>query len=117
PHKASRYFSSILLIKLGLWPIVYVLALLVSWRLGYSTEVRILVALCGCVLLIQTIANTFTSLHYASERTIFPAVGHILEKGLTALFGILLLQHGAGVQTMALVMLGGALISGIWQAI
>ena len=117
PDKAMRYFSNILLIKITSWLVLYSLMLLLSWLLGYSAEVRLLVAICGLVLLSGAIANTFASLHYAFERVVFPVVGTILEKGLAAFFGILLLREGAGVQVMALLLLGGSLISGIWQAI
>jgi O-antigen/teichoic acid export membrane protein len=117
PEKSLRYFSSILLIKLGLWPILYVLALLVSWLLGYSTEVRVLVGIYGFFLLSNGLASTFASLHYALERTAFPVLGIVLEKGLSALFGILLLKSGAGVQVMALVLIGGSFASAVWQAI
>ncbi len=117
PDKTLRYLSNILLIKLVIWPIVYSLALLACWLLGYPREILVLVGICGFALLTATIANSFTSFHYALERTIFPAVGTMLEKGLSALAGILLLRAGAGVQAMALVMLGGSLVSAVWQAL
>jgi O-antigen/teichoic acid export membrane protein len=75
------------------------------------------VCICGFAILTGTFANTFAAFHYAFGRTIFPTVGVILEKGLLALFGFLLLKMGAGVEVMALVMLGGSLISMVWQAI
>jgi O-antigen/teichoic acid export membrane protein len=74
------------------------------------------VAICGITLLSASIANTFAALHYAFERVLYPAVGTILEKGLSAVIGVLLLRHGAGVQAMALVLLGGSLTSALWQA-
>src|SRR6266851_2988508 len=116
PDKAPGYFSSLLLIRLGIWLILFTVVLLASWLLGYSPEVRVLVAICGFDLLFNALASTFASLHYAFERTIFPVVGNILEKGLSALLGILLLRSGAGVQTMAVVIVGGSLINGVWQA-
>lgn len=116
PDIAPRYFSNIFLIKLGSWIIMYTFILLVSWLLDYNTEVRILVVICGFVLLCNAIASTFASLHYAFERAILPVVGNILEKGLAALFGILLLKSGAGVQVMAVVLVGGALVNVVWQA-
>jgi len=116
PDKAPNYFSSLFLIRLGIWFILYFVVLLVSSLLGYSSEVRVLVAIFGIDLLCNALANTFASLHYAFERTIFPVVGNILEKGLTALFGVLLLISGAGVQTMAVVIVFGSLINGVWQA-
>lgn len=117
PDIASRYFSNVLLIKLGTWLIMYAAILLISWPLGYTSEVRILIAICGIDLLCNALATAFASLHYAFERTIFPAVGNVLEKGLTALVGILLLRSGAGVQVMAVVLVGSSLVNAIWQAI
>ncbi len=116
PDKAAAYLSNMLLIRLGTWFIIYALVLLASWLLGYSPEVRILVAICGFDLLWNALASTFASQHYALERTLFPVVGNILEKGLSALIGILLLSAGAGVQTMAAVLVVGSLINGVWQA-
>lgn len=117
PENASRYFTNVLLIKLGTWLIMFAAILLISWPLGYTSEVRMLIAICGFDLLCNALANTFASLHYAFERAIYPVVGNILEKGLTALLGFLLLRSGAGVQVMAVVLVGGSLINAIWQAI
>ena len=117
PDKAVTYFSSLLLIRLGAWLILYGIVLFASWLLGYSPEVRVLTAICGFDLLCNALASTFASLHYAFERTIFPVAGNILEKGLVALISILLLKAGAGVQAMAVVIAVGSLINGVWQAI
>src|SRR5262249_50086947 len=87
------------------------------WLLGYGPEVRTLVAICGLTLLSNAITTTFAALHYSFERVVYSVVGTILEKGLSALFGFLLLNHGAGVQVMAFVRLGGSLASTTWQAI
>ncbi len=116
PDKAAGYLSNMLLIRFGLWFILFTVILLASWLLGYSPEVQVLVAICGFDLLCNALASTFASVHYAFERTIFPVVGNILEKGLSALFGILLLRSGAGVQAMAVVLVVGSLINGVWQA-
>lgn len=115
--KVLRYFSNTLIIKVTLWFVLYGLILLVCWLLGYTVEERVLVAICGITLLCTSIANTFAALHYAFERVIFPAIGTILEKGLSALVGIILLRHGAGVQAMALILLGGSFTNATWQAI
>lgn len=117
PSMATRYFSNALLIKLGSWLIMYVLMLFTSLLLGNSPEVYILIVICGFDLLNTAVANTFAALHCAFERTIFPAVGNILENGLAALVGILLLRAGAGVQVMAVVLVIGSFINAIWQAI
>lgn len=117
PEKALPYLSNTILIKIVFWFVLYSFILLLSWLLGYTAEVRILVAISGVTLLFSSIASAYASLHYALERTVFPVVGTILEKGLSALFGFLFLRNGAGVLVMASILLGGSLISGIWQAI
>jgi O-antigen/teichoic acid export membrane protein len=114
--KALNYLSNTLLIKLMLWLVLYGLILLLVWLLGYNMEERMLVAICGLILLSTSLANTFASLHSAFERVIFPVVGSILEKGLSALIGFLVLKLGAGVEVMAWVLLGGSVANLIWQA-
>jgi O-antigen/teichoic acid export membrane protein len=117
PDNASRLFTNVLLIRLGIWLIMYIAILLISSLLGYSLEMRLLIAICGFDLLFNTIVKTFVSMQYAFERTIFPVIGNLLEKGLTTLLGIFLLRSGAGVQVMAVVIVIGSLVNGIWQAI
>jgi O-antigen/teichoic acid export membrane protein len=117
PAKALRYLSNILFIKVGFWCVLYGCVLLICWLLGYSLDLRVLVGICGITLLSGSIANAFGALHYAFERVIYPTVGTILEKGLTALIGILALRQGASVQVMACILLGGSLINALWQAI
>ena len=117
PNEAVRYLSNTLLIRGVLWLILYVLILLGCWLLGYSLEVRTLVAICGLTLLSTGITTTFAAMHYSYERVIYSVVGTILEKGLSALFGFLLLKNGASVEVMAFVLLGGSLANMTWQAI
>jgi O-antigen/teichoic acid export membrane protein len=115
PSKAPRYLANTILIKLALWSILYGGILLLAQILGYAPDVRSLITICGITLLSGSLGTTFSSLHYAFERVTFPVVGTILEKGLSAAVGIVLLKFGAGVQTMALILLGGSLISTFWQ--
>lgn len=117
PDKARRYLSNTIFIKLVLWAVLYSFVLLFCWLLNYSPEERFLVAICGVTLLCTATTNVFASLHYAVERNIFPVIGTVLEKGLTALFGFILLKYGAGVQVMAGTLLCGAFINTLCQAI
>ncbi|GHO43289.1 flippase [Ktedonospora formicarum] len=115
--KALSYLSNALLLKVLFWLILYVFALLFSHVMGYSTEQSNLIAICGLTLLSSSIATTFASLHYGLGNVVFPVIGTILEKGLSALFGYLVLKFGGNVQQMALVLLGGSLVSALWQAL
>ncbi|TMC20630.1 MAG: flippase [Chloroflexi bacterium] len=116
PEQALRYFSSILLIKVFLWLILYIIMLITCRLLNYSVEIYILVVICGITVLSNAIVTTCASSHFVFERVVFPVIGNILEKGLGALFGFLLLKGGASVQIIALVLLGGSLINLLWQA-
>src|SRR5262245_16053223 len=116
PKEAVRYLSNTLLIKGMLWLVLYSLILLACWLLGYSLEVRTLVAICGLTLLSNAVITTFAALHYSFERVVYSVIGTILEKGLSALFGFFLLSRGASVQVMAFVLLGGSLANATWQA-
>ncbi len=115
PAQALAYFWNVLIVKLVVWLALFLLALLLALLFGYSPEVRMLVGICGVILLSTAMTNTFASIHYAFERTMFPAIGVALEKGLTALIGILLLKLGYGVEVMALVMLVGSVANMCWQ--
>jgi len=117
PSRALRYLSNILCIKFLLWLIFFSGALVACWFLNYSMEVRALVAICGVTLLSGSLGNTISSLHYAFSRVTFPVIGTILEKGLSALIGVIALRYGAGVQVMAWILLGGSLISLLWQSV
>src|SRR5581483_1214813 len=114
--KAARYLTNTLILKGLLWFALYGLIVLASWLLGYSLEQRVLIIICGATLLSSSTATTFAALHYAFERTVFPVIGTIFEKGLAALVGFILLKAGARVEVMAFVLLGGSLISMMWQA-
>jgi O-antigen/teichoic acid export membrane protein len=116
PKKAHAYLWNTLLIKLSFWVFLYAMILFLSWILGYSPEQRSIVAICSFTLLSGSLVNVFAALHYAFERTLYPAVGMILEKGLSAIIGFILLKNGASVQIMAFVLLGGSVIDLIWQA-
>lgn len=117
PENAALYFSNVLLIKLGAWLIIYPVLLLISWLLGYSFEVRTLIAICGIDLLLNIIGNTFGPILFALEHTISPAIAGVLEKVLVTLLGIFLLKAGAGVQVMAVVLITGSLLNTIWLTI
>ena len=115
PSKALRYLTNILCFKFLLWATLYGFILLLSLWLGYPPEVRTLITICGITLLTASITSLMSSLNYAFERVVFSVVGNILEKGLDALVGAILLYHGADVQVMAWVLLGGSCVSMLWQ--
>ncbi len=114
PEQARAYLWNTLVIKALLWVVSYGIIIASTRALGYSQEQFSIVVICGISLFSGSIVNTFAALHYAFERTLFPSVGMMLEKGLSALVGFILLKNGATVQTMALVLLGGSVIDALW---
>ncbi len=114
--KALRYVSNILCFKIILWLILYGSILLLCYLLNYDVEVRTLVMICGITLLTGSLANLMSSLHYAFERVVHPVIGNILEKGLSALIGVILLRQGASVEVMAYVLLGSSCANMLWQS-
>ncbi len=114
-RKAMNRFSNAFVIKGVLWIILYAGLQVAAWALHYDTELRFLIAIAGGTLLFDSIANTFAALHNAFEQVVFPVVGNILEKGLSALAGCILLKLGYGVQVVALVLLGSACATMLWQ--
>ena len=115
PELARRYFSNTFLIKFMLWAIFFSAILAICHLLAYPSEVQTLVFICGLMLLCTGTTNIFSSFHFASERNIYPVLGTVLEKGLDAAIGFLLLRHGYGVVTIGLVLLGAAFINTLWQ--
>lgn len=118
PERAVRYLTNALFIKSVLWVGLYGLLLVLCWVLHYDAELRVLLMICGVTLLSSSFASAFRSAQFAfDERSIFPVVGSIIEKGLAALIGVSLLRHGMGVLGMALVLLAASLAGTTWQAI
>jgi O-antigen/teichoic acid export membrane protein len=116
PEQAEGYLWNTLLLKTLLWVAVFGIILVLVWLLNYSIEQRTLVVICGIDLFAGSVASTFGSLHYAFERALYPTIAKILEKGLSAAIGILLLRMGMSVQVMAFVILGGSVTNALWQA-
>jgi O-antigen/teichoic acid export membrane protein/acetyltransferase-like isoleucine patch superfamily enzyme len=116
PEKAARYLSSTILIKLTLWACLFTVMLVTCRLLAYKDEVRVLVAICALTLLSDSISSVFGSVQYAFERVAFVTVGNILQRGLGAVAGFILLRAGFGVQVMAWVLLSGSLSSLLWKA-
>jgi len=115
PTKALRYPANVLLLKLGMWATLFATILGVINVLGFAREERILVILCGCVLLISATGSTFGSIHTAAQRQVFPAIALVIEKGLGAVIAILWMRAGGGVVAAGAALLIGACAGAIWQ--
>lgn len=116
PEKAQRYLTAALVLKSALWFPLYGAMLAVASALGYSTEQRALIAICGLVLWSSALSSAFGAIHSGHHRSGLAAIATVVEKGLGAAVAILLLREGAGVEAMAVVLLGGSLAGLAWQA-
>lgn len=117
PGKALSYFSNVFLMKAALWVVLYATALFICRLPGYNGEEQVLVAICGLNLLSDALGSTVRALHYAFERVYFPVIASIIEKVLAAVFGIFFLRAGAGVEVMAVILLGASFLGTVWQTI
>lgn len=115
PRSAHRYITMALTLKAALWLVLYGFALLLSIALGYSPVERWLIAICGLVLVTTAISSTLISIQTAYMQIGLAKFGVVLEKGLDCIIAIALLRMGAGVQTVALVLLFGSFVGMLWQ--
>lgn len=117
PRDAHRYITMALALKGSLWVGLYILAQILAVALGYSSEERWLIAVCGLMLISTAVSSTLISIETAYHRVGPAKFGVVLEKGLDCVLAVLLLRAGAGVQVVALVLLFGSIAGMTWQIV
>ncbi|MGO8948448.1 MAG: flippase, partial [Ktedonobacterales bacterium] len=115
PSHALRYPINVLLLKMGLWAMLFGTSLCLSGVLGFNHDERYLLVMCGAALLIDAISSTFGSIQTAAQRQTFPALALVIEKGLGAVVAILWLRSGGGLEAVGVALVGGALAGTLWQ--
>lgn len=115
PRSAHRYVTMALALKGILWIALYGLAMLLAVTLGYSAEQRWLIAICGLMLVSSAISSTLISIQTAYMQVGLAKFGVVIEKFLDMALAVLLLRAGAGVRTVALVLLLGSFVGMLWQ--
>ncbi len=117
PHRASRYVSNALLLKVVLWALLSIALLVLVTLLHYSLVEQIVVGLSGLTLLITSIGSVFSAMHTAVYRNFVPVIGSVIEKILDTIVAYLLLRFlHVDVIPVASVLLIGALLNALWQA-
>lgn len=116
PDRALCYPINVLLLKLVVWATLFGAVLGISGVLHFPYDERLLVALCGCTLLLDATTSTFGAVHIAAQRQFYPVIGLIIEKSLTLILAFLWLRAGGGVIAAAYALLIGAVAGLIWQA-
>jgi len=117
PRDAHRYITMALALKGALWAGLYILAQILAVALGYSSEERWLIAVCGLMLISTAVTSTLISIQTAYGRVGPAKFGVVLEKGLDCVLAVVLLRAGAGVQVVALVLLFGSVVGMCWQIV
>ncbi|HZC07577.1 MAG TPA: flippase, partial [Ktedonobacterales bacterium] len=117
PHTAHRYITMGLTLKSVLWVVLFIVALALSVLLGYSPEVRLLIAITGLMLASTAVSSTLVSIQTAYMQPGLAKFGTVIEKVIDAVVAIILLRAGAGVVPVALVLLFGSLAGMVWQIV
>lgn len=115
PQDTHRYLTMGLVLKAGLWTLLYAFALALSIVLGYSGEERWLIAVCGLILISTAVSSTLISIQTAHLRVGPAKFGPVIEKVIDVVLAVLLLRRGADVQVVALVLLFGSIVGMLWQ--
>ncbi len=112
PQEAPRYLGATLTLQPTLAAVGYALLLAAAWLLGYSGEIRALLALAALSLLVDALGNMCHNQLLAQERMVLPAlisVGHVAA--LLVLGGAALLA-GWGLWGLY----AATIAAGLWRA-
>jgi O-antigen/teichoic acid export membrane protein len=117
PDEGSRILSNVVSIKAVGWALIYAVALACGWVFDFNAETRLLVAVIGATLLTSSISSALGALQYAHEHAAVPTIASVIEKVVSAVVGIVVLQLGGGVVGMSMVLLLGSALGFLWQAL
>jgi O-antigen/teichoic acid export membrane protein len=96
PSRVGSYVFNTLVMKLCLSTVLAVLAISLSYVLGYSTQVRAIIAV-GCIgMIVVTLNDALTAGLQGLERMARPAAWGVVQQYVTTGFGILVLLTGRG---------------------
>ncbi|HEU5344419.1 MAG TPA: polysaccharide biosynthesis C-terminal domain-containing protein [Ktedonobacterales bacterium] len=114
---AHRYITMGLALKAALWSALFAFSLVLAALLGYSTEVRWLIALSGFSLLTMGISTTLISVQTAYMDVGMAKFGAVIEKVFDTIFALILLRAGYGVIPVGIVLVLGSIAGMIWQIV
>ncbi|HEY8323571.1 MAG TPA: oligosaccharide flippase family protein [Ktedonobacterales bacterium] len=115
--QAHRYITMGLALKAALWSALFGLSLVLAAMLGYSTQVRWLIALSGFSLLTMGISTTLISVQTAYLDVGMAKFGAVIEKVFDTVLAFILLRTGHGVIPVAIVLVGGSVAGMLWQIV
>ena len=113
---AGSYLINAVSIKLGLAVVTYLATMVIARLLGYSAELRLVIAIFCLILFLNALGATLTAIGRGIEY-VFPAsTALILEKVFVMVAALILLNRGYGIVVVAAAFVAGATLNTAWQA-
>ena len=109
-EKASRYLTTVALLRLPLVAIAVVMLWLFTTLALADPFARTITLLLGIAGILQTYAGTFTSVFQAFERIEFDALALVIERIVTTALVVLLLVLGRGLLEISFVYIAGGVL-------
>jgi O-antigen/teichoic acid export membrane protein len=109
PGRAGRYLSNVSALKVTTAIPLVALAVLIAQLGDFSADARAAVAIVGFGVAVEAIARTWYMIFQAGERLGLVSLSIVVQRGLTAVVGIAVLQAGGGVVAASVVFAVGAL--------
>lgn len=117
-HALSRPYlrrAGVVLVLVG--ACVYILLLGITEVLGYAPEVRLLAAILGVRMVAEGAAQLLGAFFQAHERMLVPSVARVAGSAITLALVMPLLAGGNGAAAVAIVMVAGAALRVLVQAV
>jgi O-antigen/teichoic acid export membrane protein len=108
---AAQILTNAMAIRSVLWVIVMAALMVFMFAAGYPPEVRILIIIFGFAMLNETARKVLYSGYQGFELMKYPALGNIVERVFTMVFGVAALLLGAPVYVVALILVAGEILN------
>ena len=108
---AGRYLSDVAGLKATTSVALLAVAMTVVFVGGYDAQARLATLLVGLGVMIEVMARSWNAIFQGHERLELISVTLIVQRGLTAILGIVVLASGGGLVAAGAVYLTGALVA------
>lgn len=109
--RAGRYLSDVAGLKATTSVVLLSIAMGVVFVGGYDTDARWATLLVGLGVWVEVMARSWNAIFQAYERLELVSVTLIIQRGLTAILGIVVLTAGGGLVAAGMVYLTGAVVA------
>lgn len=115
PEKTSELVSITLILRSMIFVAGFVALILYTRLVGYPAETLILILILGAATWIGQLTGAFQAALQGLERMEYVSISDILSKTFVTLVAIILLFAGYGIEMIAFVVVGGALLGFLVQ--